>query len=126
MASSSPRLPASAEKKRPSVFWLLAAIVVPLTGLFARIEIIDGHKLPREGAYVLAPAQSGTHAAARGAPRRTYGHSLAVSPWGEVLADAGEGVGVVFAEIDPAAVARARAVVPSLGHDRDYVPPTGP
>lgn len=56
--ASSPRLPASAEKKRPSVFWPLAAIVVPLTGLFARIEIIDGHKLPREGAYVLAPSHS--------------------------------------------------------------------
>ena len=60
------------------------------------------------GAFVLAPAQSGTHPAATGRPRTTYGHSLAVSPWGEVLADAGEGVGVVFAEIDPAEVARAR------------------
>ena len=58
MASRSPRLPASAEKSRPSVFWPLAAIVVPLTALFARIEIIDGHKLPREGAYVLAPSHS--------------------------------------------------------------------
>ena len=77
------------------------------------------------GAYVLAPAQSGTHAAARGAQRRTYGHSLAVSPWGEVLADGGEGVGVVFAEVDPGEVARARAMVPSLGHDREYAPPEG-
>jgi predicted amidohydrolase len=75
------------------------------------------------GAYVLAPAQSGTHAAGQGAARRTYGHSLAVSPWGEVLADAGDGVGVVFAEVDPGEVARARAMVPSLGHDRDYALP---
>ncbi|MET0781264.1 MAG: 1-acyl-sn-glycerol-3-phosphate acyltransferase, partial [Microbacterium sp.] len=58
MAPSSPRPPASAEKSRPSVFWPLAVIVVPLTGLFAKIEIIDGHKLPREGAYVLAPTHS--------------------------------------------------------------------
>ena len=58
MVSSSPRLPASAEKSRPSVFWPLAAIVVPLTGIFAKIEISDGHKLPREGAYVLAPSHS--------------------------------------------------------------------
>ena len=67
------------------------------------------------GAYVLAPAQSGVHAAATGPQRRTYGHSLAVSPWGEVLADAGEAVGVTFVEIDPAEVARARGMVPSLG-----------
>lgn len=75
------------------------------------------------GAYVLAPAQWGTHRAASGQPRRTYGHSLAVSPWGEVLADGGEGVGVVFAEIEPGAVARARAAVPSLLHDRDFAAP---
>jgi len=37
------------------MFWPLAAIIVPLTGLLAKIEVIDGHKLPREGAYVLAP-----------------------------------------------------------------------
>ncbi|HRO12663.1 carbon-nitrogen hydrolase family protein [Amaricoccus sp.] len=78
------------------------------------------------GAYVLAPAQWGTHPAAGGKARRTYGHSLAVAPWGEVVADAGEGVGVVFAEVDPGEVARARAMVPSLGHDRDYAPPVRP
>jgi 1-acyl-sn-glycerol-3-phosphate acyltransferase len=55
---TSPRPQASPEKTRPSVFWPLAATVVPLTGLFAKIEIIDGHKLPREGAYVLAPSHS--------------------------------------------------------------------
>ncbi len=58
MARPARRSGASSEKSRPSVFWPLAAIVVPLTGLFARIEIIDGHKLPREGAYVLAPSHS--------------------------------------------------------------------
>ncbi len=75
------------------------------------------------GAYVLAPAQSGRHAATSGRARATWGHSLAVSPWGEVLADAGEPVGVSFVEIDPAEVARARAAIPSLGHDRDYAAP---
>jgi 1-acyl-sn-glycerol-3-phosphate acyltransferase len=58
VARSARRSGASSEKSRPSVFWPLAAVVVPLTGLFARIEIIDGHKLPREGAYVLAPSHS--------------------------------------------------------------------
>ncbi|MEZ3161515.1 lysophospholipid acyltransferase family protein [Microbacterium sp. BWT-B31] len=55
MAPPSPRPRASAEKTRPSAFWSLAAIVVPLMGLITRIEIIDGEKLPREGAFVLAP-----------------------------------------------------------------------
>ncbi|MDZ8172303.1 lysophospholipid acyltransferase family protein [Microbacterium xanthum] len=50
-----PRPRASTEKSRPSVFWPLAAIIVPLTGLIAKIEVIGGEKLPREGAYVLAP-----------------------------------------------------------------------
>ncbi|MBN9210939.1 MAG: 1-acyl-sn-glycerol-3-phosphate acyltransferase [Microbacterium sp. 71-36] len=46
---------ASPEKSRPSAFWPLAAIIVPLTGLFARIEIRGAENLPKEGAYVLAP-----------------------------------------------------------------------
>lgn len=46
---------ASREKTRPSLFWLLAAIVVPLVGWFAKIRIRGAEKLPREGAYVLAP-----------------------------------------------------------------------
>lgn len=75
------------------------------------------------GAYVLAPAQWGTHPATAGKPRRTYGHSLAVAPWGEILADAGEGTGTSFVEIDPAEVTRAREMVPSLRHDRDFAAP---
>jgi len=58
VAASSSRQRASAEKTRPSVFWFLAGIVVPLVGLLARVEIIDGEKLPREGPYVLAPSHS--------------------------------------------------------------------
>jgi predicted amidohydrolase len=76
------------------------------------------------GAYVLAPAQWGEHpAAAGGPPRRTYGHSLAVAPWGDVLADAGEGVGVTLVDLDLAEPARARARVPALAHDRPFAPP---
>lgn len=45
----------SSEKSRPSAFWPLAAIVVPLAGLMAKVRITDGHKLPREGAYILSP-----------------------------------------------------------------------
>ena len=58
MATSSPRLRASDEKRRPSVFWPLAAVLVPILSLIARVEIIDGEKLPREGPYVLAPSHS--------------------------------------------------------------------
>jgi predicted amidohydrolase len=78
------------------------------------------------GAFVLAPAQCGTHAAGAGTPRRTFGHSLAVSPWGEVLADGGDAPGVTFVELDLAEVARARARIPALEHRRPYDGPTAP
>ncbi len=71
------------------------------------------------GCFVLAPAQTGTHAEGR----RTYGHSLIVDPWGEVLADGGEEVGFVTAELDLARVDEARRMVPSLEHDRPWRPP---
>ncbi len=71
------------------------------------------------GCYVFAPAQTGEHAGGR----RTYGHSLIVDPWGEVLADGGEATGIVVAEIDPGRVAQVRAAIPSLDHDRDIAPP---
>ena len=68
------------------------------------------------GCFVFAPAQCGEHD--RG--RQTYGHSLIVAPWGEVLADGGAETGFVTARIDPAEIAKARAMVPSLQHDRDF------
>jgi predicted amidohydrolase len=71
------------------------------------------------GAFVLAPAQGGTHANGR----QTYGHSLIVAPWGEVLAEAGTEPGVILADIDPAAAMDARARVPNLQHDRAFEGP---
>ncbi|HTT85415.1 MAG TPA: carbon-nitrogen hydrolase family protein [Rhizomicrobium sp.] len=71
------------------------------------------------GAFVIAPAQGGLHANGR----RTYGQSLVISPWGEILAEAGADSGIILAEIDPAASADARARIPSLRHDRDYAGP---
>jgi deaminated glutathione amidase len=71
------------------------------------------------GCYVIAPCQSGTHGRAV-----TYGHSLIIDPWGEVLADGSdEDEDVVVADIDLAKVDEARAKVPALRHDRDYRPP---
>jgi predicted amidohydrolase len=68
------------------------------------------------GAYVFAPAQTGTHPGGR----RTYGHSLIVAPWGEVLADGEEDVGYILADIDLAKVAQARAAIPAWRHRGEY------
>ena len=73
------------------------------------------------GCFVIAAAQTGAHDGGR----ETYGHSLIVDPWGEVLADAGTDTGYVTAEIDLAKVTSSRQSVPSLGNDRDYTL-TGP
>ena len=74
------------------------------------------------GSFVFAPAQCGEHAEGR----KTYGHSLIVAPWGEVLADGGETPGVILAEIDPAQIDEARAMIPALRHDRAFVAPEVP
>lgn len=66
-------------------------------------------------AYVIAAAQVGEHEDGR----RTYGHSLVVDPWGEVVLDmGGEEAGVAFAEIDPGRIAEVRAQLPSLANRR--------
>jgi deaminated glutathione amidase len=74
------------------------------------------------GCFVFAPAQWGEHAEGR----RTYGHSLIVDPWGAVLADAAEGVGIISARIGLDAIAKARRMVPSLQHDRPFTKPELP
>lgn len=83
------------------------------------------------GCFVIAPAQCGEHPntrsgaaqAGRSAPpgkRQTFGHSLIIDPWGEVLADGGDAPGVVLADIDMARVAECRRRIPSLQHDREF------
>lgn len=64
--------------------------------------------------YVMAPAQGGRHQNGR----RTWGHSMIVDPWGEVLAVRDEGEGVVIAELDTARIAEVRAQLPALTHRR--------
>jgi predicted amidohydrolase len=71
------------------------------------------------GAFVIAPAQGGMHANGR----QTYGHSLIIAPWGEILAEAGTEPGVIVADIDPAASLSARSRLPSLMHDREFEEP---
>ena len=68
------------------------------------------------GAFLLAATQGGLHENGRA----TYGHSLIVSPWGEVLAEGGEDPCVVFADIDLAASEEARARIPALKHGRNF------
>ncbi|HEU0134892.1 MAG TPA: carbon-nitrogen hydrolase family protein [Allosphingosinicella sp.] len=93
-----------------------AAFTVP-TGrahwhVLMRARAIEG------AAYVVAAAQSGLHEDGR----ETFGHSLVVGPWGDVLLDMGEGEGVGFAEIDPGEVETVRARLPVLRHRRPIPP----
>ncbi|MBA8817436.1 1-acyl-sn-glycerol-3-phosphate acyltransferase [Microbacterium halimionae] len=55
MSAEAPRRRQSPERSRPSVFWPLAAIIVPIIGIFTKIEVSGEENLPTEGAYVLAP-----------------------------------------------------------------------
>jgi predicted amidohydrolase len=66
--------------------------------------------------FVLAAAQGGRHEHGR----ETYGHSLVVSPWGEVLAEGGVQPGVIVADLDWSRVSEVRSRVPSLEHDRSF------
>ena len=75
------------------------------------------------GSFVLAPAQCGTHAAAEGRARRTHGHSLAIDPWGRILADGGDLPGVTPVDLDLSAVKDVRGRLPSLTHDRIFEGP---
>lgn len=67
------------------------------------------------GCFVVAPAQGGKHEDGR----ETFGHSLIISPWGEILAEAdGDEPGVIWADIDLEQVTKARARIPSLGNNQ--------
>ena len=68
------------------------------------------------GSFVFAAAQGGDHEDGRA----TFGHSLVVDPWGQILAEGGSEPGVILADIDPAEVATARARIPSLQHGRRF------
>ena len=95
----------------------------PVTGA-AHWETLLRARAIETGCFVLAPAQTGSHPIGTGKPRDTWGHSLAVSPWGKVLADAGTKPGVTLVDLDLAQVDAARARLPSLSHDRDFKGPS--
>ncbi len=75
------------------------------------------------GCFVIAPAQTGDHGISTGRPRATYGHSLVVDPWGEVLLDAGANTGAHVVDLDLISVQTARKRIPALTHDRPYGKP---
>ena len=89
-----------------------AAFTVP-TGS-AHWHVLLRARAIEAGAFVVAAAQWGDHEDGRA----TFGHSLAVDPWGEVLLDMGEGEGVGFADLDIARLADVRARIPALKHRR--------
>jgi len=93
-----------------------AAFTVP-TGR-AHWEVMLRARAIETGAFVLAPAQGGTHEDGRS----TYGHSMVVGPWGEVIARLDhDQPGVLRAKLDFAEVTRARQALPQLRHDRDLL-----
>ncbi len=89
----------------------------PVTGA-AHWETLLRARAIETGCFVLAPAQIGQHKG-----RKTYGHSMAISPWGDVLADAGTETGVTLIDLDMEDVAKARKRIPSLTHDRSFEGP---
>ena len=112
-----PQLYRRLAQKGAFLFTVPSAFTVP-TGE-AHWHVLLRARAIENGAFVIAPAQGGTHANGR----KTYGHSLIVAPWGEVLAEAGTEPGIIVAEIDPALSAQARARVPNLQHDRNFAGP---
>lgn len=100
-------------KKGAHILTVPAAFTVP-TGK-AHWEILLRARAIENGAFVLAPAQVGTHEGGRA----TYGHSLMISPWGQIIAEIQQdSPGYACAELELGEVAKAREAIPSLTHDR--------
>lgn len=86
----------------------------------AHWEVLLRARAIETGSFVLAPAQGGRHEDGRG----TWGHSLVIGPWGEVLARSDDDeVGVIAARLELDAAARARQAIPALKNGREF---TGP
>ncbi len=89
----------------------------------AHWEILLRARAIETGCFVIAPAQCGDHAVRRGPQRKTYGHSMIIAPWGDIIAQAGTEKCVIFAEIDLGDVDKARARVPSLVKTQEILGP---
>lgn len=82
----------------------------------AHWHVLQRARAIETGCWVISPAQTGTHAN----DRKTFGHSVIIDPWGEVVADGGEDEGIIVAEIDLDRVSEVRRKVASLTHDRPF------
>ncbi|MEM6886632.1 MAG: carbon-nitrogen hydrolase family protein [Pseudomonadota bacterium] len=91
----------------------------PVTGVAHWQSLLRARAI-ETGCFVLAPAQTGTHASAAHKTRRTYGHSMVVTPWGAVQMDAEEAPGIYMTDLDMGLVDEARGKVPSLANARDF------
>lgn len=101
---------------------LVPSAFSPVTGA-AHWEPLLRARAIETGCYVLAAAQTGTHNAICGKPRKTYGHSMAISPWGEVLVDMGHESGIAVVDLDLLKVAESRKRIAALSHDRAFEGP---
>lgn len=103
-------------KHGAQILLIPAAFTVP-TGK-AHWNVLNRARAIETGSFVIAAAQVGEHHGGR----KTYGHSMIISPWGEVLAEGdGETTGIIIAELELDKVAKARSAIPALTHDRGYV-----
>lgn len=107
-----PHLYRALAKAGAKLFTVPSAFTVP-TGE-AHWHVLLRARAIETGSFVLAAAQGGRHESGR----ETFGHSLIISPWGAVLAEAGTEPGVVLADLDMSLVDQARARIPALQHDR--------
>ena len=101
---------------------LVPSAFSPVTGV-AHWEPLLRARAIETGSYVLAAAQTGTHPASAGKSRKTYGHSMAISPWGEVLANLGPDPGIALVDLDLKEVAQSRKRIAALSHDRPFEGP---
>ncbi|MCG8491637.1 MAG: carbon-nitrogen hydrolase family protein [Sneathiellales bacterium] len=102
-------------RKGGAEFFTAPAAFTYTTGK-AHWHILQRARAIENGAFVIAPGQCGLHSR----DRKTFGHSLIVDPWGEILADGGEEPGIITAEINLSMVGKRRQQIPNLKNIRDY------
>jgi predicted amidohydrolase len=103
-------------------FLIVPSAFSPVTGTAHWQPLLQARAI-ETGCYVLAATQTGTHTATKGKPRETYGHSMVISPWGDVLTDAGTSIGVTMIEIDRKEVSDARKRIAAVSHDCPFEGP---
>jgi len=109
-----PHLFRALAKEGAGVITVPSAFTVP-TGMM-HWDVLLRARAIENGAFVIAPAQCGTHDGGR----KTYGHSIVIDPWGKVIAEAGNEPIILYADIDLSEVEKFRQAIPSLKHDRNF------